>query len=170
MNCHETFSLFGGFPPQETIMPQRDSIDCRTARAGPIDDPVILAHLQGCADCREATKSLRASWDALGVIREREPSPLFYARVMAKIAREQDRPPWHPSRLLGLRRVWWAALAPAVAVTALVLAGVWDRAAINAPSNGSEVVADLELVESEELLQHLEVVEDLDLLLLMDQG
>jgi anti-sigma-K factor RskA len=113
---------------------------------------------------------LQASWALLNVVEDREPSPQFTARVMAKLRPDPLRAGVSRLPSLGSRGFRWAALAAAAAVIVLVVAGVLDREPIKAPSNGSEVVADLELVESEELLQHLDVVQDLDLLLLMDEG
>jgi hypothetical protein len=111
---------------------------------------------------------LQASWALLNVMEDREPSPQFTARVMAKLRPDPLRAGVSRLPSLGPRGFRWAALAAVVIV--LVVAGVLDREPIKTPSNGSEVVADLELVESEELLQHFDVVQDLDLLLLMDEG
>lgn len=157
------------------MTPRPHPIDCRTAQAesaGGIDhlaDPVG-AHLETCPACREETRRLQASWALLNVVEDREPSPQFTARVMAKLRPDPLRAGVSRLPSLGSRGFRWAALAAAAAVIVLVVAGVLDREPIKAPSNGSEVVADLELVESEELLQHLDVVQDLDLLLLMDEG
>ncbi len=64
----------------------------------------------------------------------------------------------------------WTALAGGFAVVVLVASLLLHQERPRAPANGSEVVAELELLESQDLLQDLEVVEDLDLLLLMDEG
>lgn len=148
------------------------SLPCRTVQSRPIDDPdpAVHAHRRTCPDCQGASKPLQAAWDALELVADREPSPRFAARVKAKIERAADRSRFSALPWLGSRALRWTALAGGLAVVVLVTSLLVHQERRHTPANGSDVVAELDLLESQDLLQDLEVVEHLDLLLLMDEG
>ncbi len=147
-------------------------LPCQDVQSRPIDDadPAVRTHRHGCAACRDAARRLQASWDAMNLVPDREPSPQFTARVMATIERTAGRT-WFglPSPFPGAA-VRWTVLAGGLAAALLVTALLFNREQIGDPANGSEAVAEVDLLESQDLLQDLEVVEDLDLLLLIDEG
>lgn len=153
-------------------MPPDSPLPCRTVQLRPLDDPdpSIQAHRHACASCGQAAGALKASWEALGLVTDRDPSPQFTARVMAKIERTSSRSRFALLRPLGSGAMRWTALAGGFAGVVLVASLLLHPERPQAPATGSEVVAELELLESQDLLRDLEVVEDLDLLLLMDEG
>lgn len=147
-----------------------DSPTCGTVRAMLAEDiktqsDSIERHLAGCAACRVEAERLNSAWTLLGTLENREPSPRFAAGVMAKLvpAETRARPiiaPW-------LR---WTAVAAAFSVI-VVTATILDRGGTEDEATSAVVVElDLDLLESQEMLQNLDVIEDLDLLLLLDEG
>ncbi|MFZ5862902.1 MAG: hypothetical protein ACOYXR_08690 [Nitrospirota bacterium] len=121
--------------------------------------PDVADHLERCATCRAEAKRLNAAWALLNIVEARDPSPRFTAGVWAKIeAREPAGPP---------RPVWslrLAAAALAVVLAAVLPVAVWHQDTQDRP----ELLAQLDAMESHELLENLEVVEDLDVLLSLD--
>jgi anti-sigma factor RsiW len=77
----------------------------------------LEGHLAGCSACRTRAEELRRVWGALDRLPAAEPSPVFDARLRARLAAEA-----RPSR-------WWVRwlLEPrfVVAVVALVAVAVW---------------------------------------------
>lgn len=152
-------------------MTQPDSPTCSTVRAMLAEDlktqsESVERHLAGCAACRAVAERLKSAWTLLGTLENREPSPRFAAGVMAKLAPTEThaRPfiaPW----------VRWTAAAAAFAAIVVVTSTILDRGETEDEA-ASAVVADLDLdlLESQEMLQNLDVIEDLDLLLLLDEG
>jgi hypothetical protein len=98
-------------------------------------------------------------WALLNVVESRDPSPRFSAAVWEKIAAydrfAQRRPAW------SLR---WAAAGLAVALAAAIPVAVWYQGAQDRP----ELMAQVDVMASHELLVNMDVVEDLDVLLLLD--
>jgi predicted anti-sigma-YlaC factor YlaD len=131
-----------------------------------LDTPTtdVAAHLERCVACRTEARRLRAAWALLNVVEPRQPSPQFSDRVWAQIAAEES--PGLGRRWGGLpvRSLRWAAAGLAVALAAVIPVAVWYQD----QHDGPELVAQLDLMESRELLTNLEVVEDLDVLLLLD--
>jgi hypothetical protein len=121
--------------------------------------PDVASHLERCAPCRAEARRRDSTWALLNVVDSREPSPRFTAGVWAKIAAQgpsaQHRPAW------SLR---WAAAGLAVALAAAVPIAVWYLGAQDRP----ELMAQVDVMASHELLVNMDVVEDLDVLLLLD--
>ncbi len=141
--------------------------DCRAARARLRGDaeglpPLLAAHVSGCTACRREADHLRAAWTLLGALDAREPSPRFAAGVWAKIAEaDAGRHRW-------VTPAWtarWAAAAIALVAAVAIPVGIISQRTHDRP----ELVAQLDLVESHELLTNLDVVEELDVLLLLDE-
>jgi predicted anti-sigma-YlaC factor YlaD len=126
----------------------------------------VERHLAGCAACRMVAERLHNAWTLLGTLEHREPSPRFAAGVMAKLAPTGTR-----ARPLIAPWLRWTAAAATFAAITLVASILLDRERTN-DETASGVVAelDLDLLESQEMLQNLDVIEDLDLLLLLDEG
>lgn len=145
--------------------------ECRAVRrhlGAELDSPTpdVAAHLAGCTDCRAEARRLGAAWALLKVVEPPQPSSQFARGVWAKIAAEPSHGPgpgWGGLPVWSLR---WAAagLAVALAVAAVIPVVVWHQDRNGRP----EMVAQLDLVESRELLTDIEVVENLDVLLLVD--
>lgn len=139
--------------------------ECRAVRSrlGPdLDSPSadVASHLERCSACRAESHRLNAAWALLNVAESRAPSPRFAAGVWAKIA-AGDAPVTQrrPSRVLR-----WAAAGLAVSLAAAAPFVVWYRGAQDRP----ELAAQLDVMESHEMLANIEVVEDLDVLLSLD--
>ena len=152
-------------------MTQPDSPTCNTVRAMLAEDiktrsESIERHLAWCAACRVVAERLNSAWTLLGTLEHREPSPRFAAGVMGKLAPTGTR-----ARPLIAPWLRWTAAAATFAAIALVASILLDRERTN-DETASGVVAelDLDLLESQEMLQNLDVIEDLDLLLLLDEG
>jgi hypothetical protein len=124
----------------------------------------VVAHLEHCQACRTEAHRLRATWALLNVAEPRQPSPQFSRRVWAKIAAERSGPLTDRRGGLPAGSLRGVAAAAAVILLAVVPVAVWYQA----PQGRPDVVAQLELMESGELLTNLEVVADLDVLLLLD--
>ena len=134
-------------------------------RMSPETDPpteAVATHLAACASCRREARRRGAAWELLRAWESRDPSPGFAAGVWAKIAAGERG----DARQRGLPiRVRWVAAAAAACV--LVASVVWvshDRR-----SNRAALLAQLDLVESQDMLTDLDVVEDLDVLVLLDE-
>lgn len=145
-----------------------DTPECRAVRRQlGLDRPPadVALHLEHCAACRAEALRLRRAWALLNVVEPLQPSPQFSRRVWAKIdavhAPASGRP-WG-----GGLPVWswrWTAAGLAVILAAVIPAAVWYHDRHDRP----ELVAQLDLMESRDMLADLEVVEDLDVLLLLD--
>ncbi len=143
--------------------------ECRTIQRqlGPelnLPPAQVTAHLEQCSACRAEAGRLDTAWALLNVLEPRKPSTQFAHRVWAKISAEE-------SPALGARRgglpVWslrGVAATAGVVLLAVVPVAVWYQG----QHDGPDVVAQLDLMESRDLLTNLEVVEDLDVLLLLD--
>jgi predicted anti-sigma-YlaC factor YlaD len=125
--------------------------------------PDVAAHLAGCESCRAEAKRLGAAWALLKVVEPPQPSSQFTRGVWAKLA-ESSRAPGQGWGGLPVWSLRWAAAGLAVVLLAVVPVVVWHENRHERP----EVVAQLDLVESQELLTDIEVVQDLDVLLLLD--
>ena len=152
-------------------MTQPEPINCNAVQAALADEITtptgpVERHVAGCAACRVVAERLNSAWTLLGTLEHREPSPRFAAGVMAKLAPTGTR-----ARPLIAPWLRWTAAAATFAAIALVASILLDRERTN-DEMASGVVAelDLDLLESQEMLQNLDVIEDLDLLLLLDEG
>ncbi len=150
---------------------QPDSLDCSTVQAILADELQAPAgsaehHVAGCAACQAFAGRLRGAWTMLGALGDRDPSPRFAAAVMAKLA-----PAKTPARPFTVPWLRWTAAATAFAVIVLAATIILERGKTDDDTT-SGVVAELDpdLLESQEMLQHLDVIQDLDLLLLLDGG
>ncbi|MGH9330381.1 MAG: hypothetical protein ACRD09_08065 [Vicinamibacterales bacterium] len=91
------------------------------------------AHLASCQRCRRKADGLAAALDDARAVEALDPSPLFWEHFSARVRDAMDAPP--ESRLKAL---WggfrWpgVALAGAMIVALLVIAGVWQRG-VHAP-------------------------------------
>lgn len=143
--------------------------ECRVIRrqlGADLDEPTadVSAHLARCAACRAEARRMGATWALLNVVEPVDPSPQFAHRVWARIEAEGSRV---PGRRWGGLPVWswrWAAAGIAVVLAAVVPVVVWHQDRAERP----ELVAQLDVMESRELLTDIEVVQDLDVLLLID--
>lgn len=89
---------------------------------------VVESHLVGCERCRDEVEEWRALFGALGGLPGIEPAPGFADAVMARV---DVRSPW--AERLSAAVLWlvprttaaWALLAAALALPALVYAGVF---------------------------------------------
>ncbi len=144
--------------------------ECRAIRPrlGPELDKIpadIAAHLKHCPACRIEALRRQATWSLLNVVAPPPLSPQFSRRVWTKIAAEQ---PGARTRHWGGGFPVWSlrgiAAAAAVVLLSIVPVAVWHQG----PSDRPELVAQADLINSQELLTDLEVVEDLDVLLLLD--
>jgi hypothetical protein len=130
-----------------------------------LDEPAahIAAHLAACESCRAEARRLGAAWALMNIVEPRRPSSQFAQGVWHKIAETETSSDLPRSG----RPVWslrWAAAGLAVVLAATVPVAVWYQD----PPERPEIVAQLDLMESRELLTDLEVVRDLDVLLLLD--
>jgi hypothetical protein len=121
--------------------------------------PDVASHLEGCTPCRVEARRLNATWALLKVAASPEPSPRFSAGVWAKIAVQGSTAPRWPTWSLR-----WAAAGLAVALAVAIPIAVWNRSGQDRP----ELIAQVDVMASHELLVNMDVVEDLDVLLLLD--
>lgn len=142
--------------------------ECRATRhrLGPELDRVpadVAAHLAGCSDCRAEARRLGSAWALLNIVAPTQPSPQFARGVWARIADSPSapNPGWTGLPAWSLRGV---AAAAAVVLLSVVPVAVWHQG----PHDRPELVAQVDVINSQELLTDLEVVEDLDVLLLLD--
>jgi hypothetical protein len=134
-------------------------------------DPAVAQHVQGCAACQAARREVERVTELLpaGSV---EPSPGFDRALFARLDAldEAGAVPWWR------RWVGPIILAPAVAVSAVVLVVASDGGVRDSGPTGSGVdpalLADLELLESLEAVELVDVVDDLDVIraLPMDEG
>ena len=75
----------------------------------------VAEHLSRCPTCQQEATSLSSAWEALGEIREVDPSPYFWTRLSGRIAQVEER------RFGG---VLHRLLVPAAVIAASV-AGFW---------------------------------------------
>lgn len=148
-----------------------DALDCRAVQASLADELKTPAgpverHVAECPACRAFAERRDRAWTLLGALEDREPSPRFAAGVMAKLASAETR-----RRPLSAPWLRWTAVASAFAALVLVASIILDRVgADDDAASGVVAELDLDVLESQEMLQHLDVIEDLDLLLLLDEG
>jgi anti-sigma factor RsiW len=125
-------------------------------RATPAEREQAAGHIAECADCARRMESLRGTWTALDHLPAIEPSPLFDARLRARLAAEvaAPRPRWFAWPLAHLRLV--ALAAGLVAVTA-----AWYS---YRPSPGLPAPAQEQSQQDFAVVKNLPVLENYDVL------
>lgn len=123
------------------------------------------AHLTACDACRTAASRVSALDTLLDGDLPEEPRPGFDTRFFARLDELKREKP--ASKL-----AWWWYLVSAGSAAALAL-GIFalvGRTSTVLPAEDRELVANLELVENEDLLRHLDEVEAYVLLAQVDSA
>jgi hypothetical protein len=133
----------------------------------------LRAHLEGCADCREQLRELRATMALLDTWEAPEPNPYFLTRLYARLDEERAAAPasWPARVLAGLRArlVYGSRLTlrpvAAMAMTVIVLAGggaylgLSNMGPQQPPPQTAAVVHDLQTLDNNaQLLDQLETM------------
>ncbi len=131
-------------------------------RATAAEKEQAAAHIAQCADCARRMESLRDAWNALDHLPAIEPSPLFDARLRARLAEEAvaPRPRWFAWPLAHLRLV--ALAAGLVAVTAVWLS-VRPAAVLPTPAR-EQSQQDFAVVKNLPILENYDVLSNFDAL------
>ena len=132
-------------------------------RASPADRREVEAHLAACGACRTRAEEFRRLWTVLDEVPAEEPSPVFDARLRARLAAEPARP-----------SVWsWLLPSPrlAFAVSLLLVLSAWISSlppatlpAPPAPANSEgefKMIKDLPVLEDYDVLANFEALSEL---------
>lgn len=104
----------------------RDYILKRDDENDPVQDPEVVRHLAGCAECRELSEGVDKTWAALSAHPGIDPSPGFNEAVWRKIEAAEARQPLRLLRLAFLPppvriAAWSGATALLIALSLLLL-------------------------------------------------
>jgi hypothetical protein len=132
-------------------------------------EPKVLAHVEGCEDCRRALDELRATMTLLESWQAPEPNPYFLSRLEARMREERAAEPAGWLAVLRARLVYGTGthIRPlaAMAMTIMLLVGGgtylgvtdWDKPP--AVPEQAAVVHDLQTLDSNaQLLDQLEEI------------
>ena len=68
--------------------------DYITHQLEPNEQQAIEAHLDQCADCQASLQEIEATWQALGQVPRKEPSPLLRQRFYTMLQHETEKTSW----------------------------------------------------------------------------
>lgn len=134
------------------------------------DHARVAAHVAACDECRRATEDSRVVLAALAA-RQPAPPPVDWGRYQAEVRARLGAPP---------RRRWWARPVPTVAVAALIavalLVGVHGLERVTERPGPDVVAMDqtvlgarLPLLRQYRVVEHLDMLEDLELIRQLDR-
>lgn len=129
-------------------------------RLGSRETARLEAHLAECEACRLACEAQAAVWEALDGWEVEPLASDFDARLLARIASE-EQPGWRRRWREWLRAVAARPAVPALAALFMVVAGFWllPRGAPPEPRADAALVREIEIIEA--TLDDLEMVKEL---------